>query len=79
MDDGICAKCSTGIKKNVQKIECETCKETFHGGCINMKKEDVEYLKSAGTPFTCEKCANEKRKGRGMNSQVKPKTEDEKK
>lgn len=50
------------IKKNQFKILCSECSDEFHGKCVKMSQEDVNFLNEDGKVWRCDPCNRIRRK-----------------
>lgn len=52
-----CKVCGEVIKRGSGcKISCNDCLSNFHAPCVKVLKEDIDYFKSSGVPYRCDKC-----------------------
>lgn len=58
-DCNICLKSFRNVKA---KVSCVDCKKHFHGKCVNLSAEDVNYLTEQGEVWRCEPCSKTRRK-----------------
>lgn len=63
-----CAKCLKSVKGVKVKLSCVDCKSVFHGKCVNMSAEDVNFLTSEGEVWRCEHCSRSRRKSMVLES-----------
>lgn len=70
-----CGKCSKTILsrsgKNVPKIECIECKQSFHGKCVDLTPEDIKFYEENDTIWRCQPCSTERRKSMAIESAPK--------
>ncbi len=58
-----CKKCSKSFTTRSVKVQCNDCQVTYHAPCVNLTKEDVEYIQSEGGQlWRCEVCTKGRRK-----------------
>lgn len=63
-----CLKCLKSLKSVKVKLACVDCKSSFHGKCVNMSGDDVNFLLEQGDVWRCEPCAQSRRKSMVMES-----------
>lgn len=51
-----CRKCKVEIKQGVESVECETCLHWFHGKCVEISGERVNFLSIGGIHWFCDSC-----------------------
>lgn len=67
----ICIICESKIDRlDPTKIACGDCKRIFHSKCVNLKEQDLQYYKSSGNQFRCDKCATIRRNSLHQSSTV---------
>lgn len=56
----VCNKSATSRNK----VLCNDCKQCFHLSCVNMTKEEIDYLTSENQIWRCPSCTQSRRKSR---------------
>lgn len=52
-----CGECKKKIlREDVLKIKCHGCSVNFHGGCVNVGKQDIATLQEEGLTWSCTSC-----------------------
>jgi hypothetical protein len=59
-----CFKCSKVLRRTHAAVDCAGCKKSFHNNCVNLAKEDVEFLKNEKQIWRCEPCQHKWRESR---------------
>jgi hypothetical protein len=65
-----CAICTKAFKANNLRIKCSDCKNDFHGACVKMSKNDIEYMTSEGNVWRCDPCAKSRRSSLRLESSL---------
>lgn len=56
-----CKNCVKVISGRSLKLQCVDCKSFFHGGCVGMSKEDIDFIQSENQIWRCESCNKNRR------------------
>lgn len=51
-----CGKCTKAPKAGTNVIDCKKCKNIFHLTCVNLKLEDLDFIKENSQSWYCFKC-----------------------
>lgn len=65
-----CKTCQKVISARQVKVQCTDCLLYFHGSCVKLTKEDVEFMQSDGQIWRCEICGKERRKSMQVESKL---------
>jgi len=65
-----CGVCNRSVKTNQLKISCQDCEKPFHGGCVKLSKNEIDYLSSDGNVWRCEPCSVTRRQSLRFESQL---------
>lgn len=71
-----CKSCIKVISGRSAKIQCADCKGFFHGGCVGMSKEDIEFIQSEDQIWRCEICNKNRRTSMRVESELDRNTPD---
>lgn len=66
-----CAKCLKSIPrsgKNASKVDCADCKSSFHGKCVDLTPDDIQYYQDSENIWRCASCSIERRKSMAIES-----------
>lgn len=66
----VCNVCAKSVSSRQLKIECQTCQNLFHGSCVNMSKDEVEYIVSSDEIWRCDPCRDTRRKSRQLETKI---------
>lgn len=56
-----CSVCNKSTRNNDLKITCSECKNLFHGTCINMNKDDIDFILNENKSWFCDPCSSARR------------------
>jgi uncharacterized protein YoxC len=65
-----CGTCTKAFKQKQLKVSCVDCSRDFHGSCVNLSKNDIDYLSNEGLSWRCEPCNVIRRSSLRLESQV---------
>lgn len=63
-----CKICNLKCSSRQSKINCRECNLEFHGACVKLSKEDVEYYISNKEIWRCDPCQASRRKSMQLES-----------
>lgn len=63
----ICSKATSGKKA---KIQCKDCQLLFHGSCVNLPDNDINFYQQEGEVWRCDPCAKSRRKSMRVESEL---------
>ncbi|XP_046677581.1 uncharacterized protein LOC124365633 [Homalodisca vitripennis] len=69
-DCGRCVRPIPKTGKNAPKVDCAECKLSFHGKCVDLTPDDIQYYVENNTVWRCEACAKERRKSMALESSM---------
>lgn len=72
---GVCSKVTTN-RSSRQKIKCNECNGEFHGDCVNLTQQDIEYYVSENEPWRCPTCQKVRRSSLRAGDKVGVSNED---
>ncbi|XP_039278707.1 uncharacterized protein LOC120350214 [Nilaparvata lugens] len=64
----ICNVCLKSLKNVKVKVLCSDCNKSFHGKCVNLSADDVNYLSDQGDVWRCTPCSQLRRKSMVLES-----------
>lgn len=67
----VCGKCSKAFNTRATvaaRIVCNDCKTPFHGTCVNMTPEDINYYSEQSLIWRCDSCAKSRRQSMSIES-----------
>ncbi|XP_039295346.1 uncharacterized protein LOC120353910 [Nilaparvata lugens] len=67
----ICNVCLKSLKNVKVKVLCSDCNKSFHGKCVNLSADDVNYLSDQGDVWRCTPCSQLRRKINELKEDVK--------
>lgn len=65
-----CKTCQKLITARQTKVQCCDCSLFFHGSCVKLTKDDVEFMVSSSQIWRCETCNNVRRKSMQVQSKL---------
>lgn len=65
-----CIVCTKTVSNRQPRIQCEDCNIVFHGSCVKLSKDDIEYLLTNKEIWPCEHCSKSRRKSMQIESQL---------
>lgn len=65
-----CRTCVKVIGSRHLKVQCNDCSAFFHGACVQMSKEDVDYLLANKEIWRCDSCKKNRRKSMQVETQL---------
>lgn len=57
-----CRGCVKVVGNRQLKVQCSDCSTIFHGACVKLSKEDIDYLTANNEIWRCEQCSKVRRK-----------------
>ncbi|KAG8308816.1 hypothetical protein J6590_100483 [Homalodisca vitripennis] len=66
-DCNICLKSLRIVKA---KVSCVYCKNGYHGKCVNLSPEDINYLTEQGDVWCCDSCSKTRRKSMVLETKI---------
>lgn len=64
-----CKECKRNVSAiNKGNVQCVECKEFFHGGCVDLSLDDIDYLTTENSPWRCKSCQVLRRKSLQVES-----------
>lgn len=58
----VCTVCKKSASKKRNTIACSDCQKMCHGSCVNLTREDIDFMTSQGQVWRCPSCAKLRRK-----------------
>lgn len=68
-----CKSCIKTLSARQSKIQCSDCALFFHGSCVKLTKEDVDYYSANDEIWRCETCSKSRRKSMQVESSLEKK------
>jgi hypothetical protein len=66
-----CSRCNKSIRSSAcADIKCSICEKSFHGNCVKLGKEELEFFVENKKEWSCPDCLKEKRKTISMEASV---------
>lgn len=53
----ICSNRALLVDESYEVIDCNVCGKLFHSECVNMRENDVVYMRNNNTPYLCTGCS----------------------
>lgn len=63
-----CKICTKNVTSKQVKIECTDCTCKLHASCVNMTKDEVEFILSDNQIWRCTECSKSRRKSMAIQS-----------
>lgn len=65
-----CKLCVKTVSSRSSKVKCVDCEQVFHGACVQMSKEDIEFIESSKEIWRCDNCRMDRRKSMQVQSEL---------
>lgn len=63
-----CSICLKSLRNVKAKVSCVDCGSVFHGKCVNMSAEDINFLLAETEVWRCDPCSKSRRKSMVLES-----------
>lgn len=65
-----CRVCIKVVGNRHLKVQCNDCSTIFHGACVKLSKEDIDYVTANNEIWRCEQCSKLRRKSMQVESEL---------